>query len=332
MDTIGVRRISHVDGVALHWCELGAGPPVVLLHGLSDCLLTWRAVAPRLAAAGHRVLLVDLPGHGLSGRPDASYALEWHAGVIGAWLDALGVDRFHLVGHSYGGGVAQQLLLSHGARVDGLALIAPGGLGREVSVAVRALAVPGVHRLLQPFLQLGTRLVLRALPRVFAEVEHRRWHAWQSGAPGTARALARTTRDVVDLRGQKRSLYERLGELDLPPVALYWGRRDRVLPVTQVLDAVQHLPGARVRLFDRCGHFPHLEDPDAFTGALLDFLAEARPPTIVAELLPAPRPRRWLRAAWRTLLAALRSLRRHPRAIGAPRVAEDRLLPEPRVR
>src|SRR3990170_5464631 len=134
------RSLVRAAGVEIHACELGpaeaSGPPLVMLHGLCDSYLTWSRVAAALARK-RRVILPDLPGHGLSGRPDASYALAWHAEVMGAWLDALGLDTVDLVGHSFGGGVAQWMLLAHRERVRRLVLVAPGGLGRGVSVPLR---------------------------------------------------------------------------------------------------------------------------------------------------------------------------------------------------
>jgi len=109
----GRHRFAVVEGVRLHWAEQGESsrrPPLVLLHGLNDCYRTWRALAPGLAR-GRRLLMPDLPGHGLSGRPDASYELEWYARVMNGWLDALGVGCADVVAHSFGGGVAQAMLL-----------------------------------------------------------------------------------------------------------------------------------------------------------------------------------------------------------------------------
>ncbi len=107
---------ARVLGVDLHWDELGSGRPLVLLHGLCDSLRTWFLVAPTLARS-RRVLMLDLAGHGESSRPDASYTLDWHANVVDAWLEMLGLDEVDLVGHSYGGGIAQWMLLRHRKRV-----------------------------------------------------------------------------------------------------------------------------------------------------------------------------------------------------------------------
>src|SRR5689334_4064034 len=87
------RHISlSIDGMRLHWAELGTATdrvPVVLLHGILDAHLTWKGVAGALAT-DRRVLMPDLLGCGLSDRPDASYELGWHARVIARWLEAIG--------------------------------------------------------------------------------------------------------------------------------------------------------------------------------------------------------------------------------------------------
>ncbi|MCC6524943.1 MAG: alpha/beta fold hydrolase, partial [Polyangiaceae bacterium] len=225
------RSIARIHDVDLHWTEVGQGRPLVLLHGLTDSHLTWSRVSPQFAAT-HRVLAPDLAGHGLSGRPDASYALAWHAEVMGAWLDALGLDDIDLVGHSFGGGVAQWLVLTHAARIRRLGLVAAGGLGREVSLALRLCSLPGVvERLGQPFMRLGTRLGIAAAGCGY-EPEELDTLSWMNDRPGSARALARTVRDVIDLGGQHRHFLDRAGEIEaLPPIAVFWGDRDPVIPI-----------------------------------------------------------------------------------------------------
>src|ERR1700722_248144 len=157
------RSFAHVHGLDLHWAELGEGRPLALLPGRSDSHRTWLDVVPELARS-HRVLLLDLAGHGLSERPDASYALDWHAKIVGGWLEALGLEDVDLVGHSFGGGVALwMMLLEHRARIRKLALVSAGGLGRGVSFLLRLASVPlVVERFGQPFMGRGTRLALNA--------------------------------------------------------------------------------------------------------------------------------------------------------------------------
>jgi len=76
-----------LDEVTLHWTEVGEGLPVLLLHGLSDSHRTWREIWPRLP--GRRVLMLDLPGHGMSSRPDAPYTLDWNATQVARFIEQL---------------------------------------------------------------------------------------------------------------------------------------------------------------------------------------------------------------------------------------------------
>lgn len=302
---------ARVHGVDVHWTELGRGRPLVLLHGLTDSHGTWGRVALRLASS-RRVLMPDLPGHGLSSRPDATYALEWHAGVMGAWLAALGLEDVDLVGHSFGGGVAQWLLLEHRARIRRLALVAAGGLGREVSLGLRLCALPRVvERLGQPFMGIGTRVGMSAAGGVYDrdDIDHL---AWMNSRPGSARALARTVSDVIDLGGQRRHFLDRAHEIgELPPTALYWGDRDPVIPIRHATEAAGVMEGAELTRFEGCGHFPHRERPDQFLRALEAFVdAPSRRPAVLRRAVMVPAgPRRapwWRRAA----LAVARVLRR----------------------
>jgi pimeloyl-ACP methyl ester carboxylesterase len=219
---------KRIEGCDLHWEELGQGRPLVLLHGLCDSHRTWLKVAPALAR-NHRVLMLDLAGHGLSGRPDATYALAWHAGIVGGWLRALGLEDVDLVGHSFGGGVALWMMLveEQRARIRKLALVAAGGLGRDVSLSLRLASLPlVVEHLGQPFMAGGTRLALNAAGGAYEADEIVRLSAMNAKA-GTARAFARSVRDVIDWRGQHRHLLDGGGEVALPPVAVFWGASAR---------------------------------------------------------------------------------------------------------
>jgi pimeloyl-ACP methyl ester carboxylesterase len=271
---------ARIDGCKLHWVELGNGRPAVLLHGLCDSHRTWSKIAPMLAWS-RRVLMLDLAGHGLSERPDASYTLEWHACLVGKWLQALGLEDVDLVGHSYGGGVALWMMhLEHRARVRRLGLVAAGGLGRDVSFALRLASLPFVvERFGQPFMASGTRLALSAARGAYDGDELARLSS-MNATPGTARAFARSVRDVIDWRGQHRQLRDGGGELAaLPPVALFWGDSDPVIPITHATETVSLLGGVPLTRFAGCGHFPHRQEPAGFVHALEAFLSAPAAPT-----------------------------------------------------
>jgi pimeloyl-ACP methyl ester carboxylesterase len=268
-------RIGEVD---LHWAELGAGPPLVLLHGLCDSHRTWFPVAPALARS-RRVLMLDLAGCGESSRPDASYTLDWHADIVGGWLGALGLDEVDLVGHSFGGGVAQWMLLKHRARVRRLGLESSGGLGREVGPALRWASFPFfVERFGQPFMRFGTTRALNAAGGAFSR-EEIAILARYNGMPGTARAFSRSVRDVINGWGQHRNFLDRAYEVPaLPPVAIFWGDRDPLIPVAHGVEAASLIDGANLTRFPGVGHFPHRQVPARFVQVLEAFLDAPRLP------------------------------------------------------
>ncbi len=302
------RRLIRIRGVHVHFAEMGSGRATVLLHGVCDSHRAWRKVAPLLGRS-RRLLMPDLPGHGLSDRPDAPYTIEWYGRILADFVDALGLRSFDLVGHSFGGGVAQMLLLTHAARIGRLALVGSGGLGPEVTFALRLWsALRGAERIAQPLLSPGTRLAVASL-LPGSDREDVDFLSWMNAMPGTGRALSRTVRAVIDWRGQKLQLFDRAAELPrlLPRIALFWGTRDPIIPVDHAQALVARMDNVTLTQFESSGHWPQLEQPEEFALALAQFLgaplaARAR----LRSTAPAPKVPRWrklLRALWRWLQA-----------------------------
>jgi pimeloyl-ACP methyl ester carboxylesterase len=269
------HRFARVEGVRLHWAELGdstSRPPLVLLHGLKDCYRSWRQVTHQLAR-DRRVLIPDLPGHGLSDHPDASYELGWYAHIMARWLDAAGIDRADVVGHSFGGGIAQVMLLECPERIRRLVLVASGGLGREISLPLRLMSIPHVvEHLGQRLMGPCTRLALKAAGDVLSS-EDLAWLSSMNAQSGSARAFARTIRGIIDWRGQRHTFFQHVDELStLPPIAVFWGDRDTVVPFSHAEALARSVEGVRITRFEGCGHYPHHEKPDAFAAMLRDFL------------------------------------------------------------
>jgi pimeloyl-ACP methyl ester carboxylesterase len=285
----------EVEGVRLHWSEAGeasAIPPLVLLHGLNNSCLSWSGVAARLAV-DRRVLMPDLPGHGRSERPDVGYELDWYARIVARWLETVGIEQADVVGHSFGGGIAQMLLLQRPNPVRRLVLVAAGGLGKGVGWWLRVASFPRVVEFLgQPFMALGTRLALREARAGVTRDDVRELGRFNSQA-GSARAFARSVRDVISWRGQRRNFFHRASEVEkLPPVLVLWGDRDSIIPIEQGRAFVARLDGAVFRSFRGSGHFLHNEQPEAFSQVVREFLDD---PSVVQARLKssvAAAPRR----------------------------------------
>jgi pimeloyl-ACP methyl ester carboxylesterase len=299
------RHLTRVGGVHVHWAEVGHGRPTVLLHGVCDSYRTWLKVAPALGRS-RRVLMPDLPGHGLSDRPDAPYTVEWHAATVAAWIDALGLGDFDLVGHSFGGGVAQMLLLTHARRVRRLALVASGGLGREVAFLLRLWSVfEAAERLAQPFVAPSTRLAIASLLPEAGPEDVAFW-TWFNAMPGTGLALSRTVRSAVGWTGQKLQFLDHMEELahKLPAISLFWGERDQIIPIEHGVEMAALFEHAPLNRFPSCGHWPQQEQPAAFAEALVRFL-DAPGPRRTRLRAGAPPTWRWRRCL-RTIARWLR--------------------------
>lgn len=272
MEPVGAThgRIDLGD-IALHWTEAGHGPPLLLLHGLNDSHRTWRHLWRRFP--DRRVLMLDLPGHGDSGRPDAPYSLDWIATQVARFIEKLDLRDLDVVGHSYGGGVAQWLLLKCRERIRRVALVASGGLGREVYPWLRLASTwLLVEKFGQRFIAPIARLAMRRATRSDAAAEISLL-ASRLRRAGTARAFSRTVRDVIRWRGQTRHLFDRIGEVSaLPPLRLFWGARDSILPISQGVAIAERLENCELVRFEACGHFVQWEEPEALATALRSFL------------------------------------------------------------
>jgi len=265
---------ADVGGVNLHWVEVGqpnANPPLVLLHGLNDCYSTWKHITAELAQ-DRWVLIPDLPGHGYSGRPDASYELQWHASIIAQWLEMLDIQQADCAGHSFGGGVGQMLLRECRHRIRRLALLSTGGLGREVTFGLRLASIPWIiEKLGQPFMARGSLMALRHIGRSLRK-DHITELSEINSQKGSARAFARTVADVINWRGQTRTFFQHAHEItELPPIGLFWGDLDRVIPIAHARELIEAVDGIVLKVFEGCGHFPHHERPECVAGAFRDF-------------------------------------------------------------
>jgi pimeloyl-ACP methyl ester carboxylesterase len=188
------------------------------------------------------------------------------------------VRELDVVGHSFGGGVAQMLLMQPELRVRRLVLLASGGLGRDIGIWLRLATLPAVEHLGQRFMTHGLRLVLRHLQGSLSASDIEQL-SLMSGREHTARAFARSLRDVVDLRGQRRAFAHYANQIgELPPVMVCWGDRDELIPIEHGIDFAKTVAGVHFHCVQGAGHWPHHDQPDAVVAALDAFLRARRGP------------------------------------------------------
>ena len=259
-------------------------PALLLIHGITRSSATWDPVIPMLAQHAH-VIAPDLLGHGDSDKPRADYSLSAFASIMRDLLAHLDVERATVVGHSLGGGVALQFAYQYSELCERLILVSSGGLGREVSWALRAATLPGAGLVLPVIANTRVRdvgvLVGRLLGRLPLQLrpsvlEVARGYA--SLADGPARtAFVQTLRGVVDSGGQRVSASDRLYLAEGRPILIVWGALDTVIPVAHSYDAQAAIPGSALEVFEQSRHFPHMDEPARFARLLLEFLGSTEP-------------------------------------------------------
>jgi pyruvate dehydrogenase E2 component (dihydrolipoyllysine-residue acetyltransferase) len=244
-------RELDAGGQRLRYLALGEGDsvPVLLLHGFGADLSTWMFTQTALAE-GRWVIALDLPGHGGSAKQVDRADAEGLAAVVGHALEALGIERAHLVGHSMGGGISISFALRQPERVATLTLIASASLGPEINAAfidgfLRAARRRDAIEVLNLLVN-DPALVSRTM--VEDVLRYKR-------LDGVPEALAALAAEWFPGGRQRVALSDAVAALKLP-VQIIWGREDRIIPVAHAEALASRLP---VHILELTGHLPHME-------------------------------------------------------------------------
>jgi pimeloyl-ACP methyl ester carboxylesterase len=278
------RDVTLPDGVRLRLVESGSAtaPPVLLVHGFGASAYQWRCLMPALAGAGWRVLAPDLPGHGFSqlALDDGQYTRAAYARRMWMLLDALGITRAPVIGHSMGGAVAAEMAWQQPERVERLALLSPAGFG---PVPGRSRALRVVPDTLAPLAGLFASRTAAHL--VLGDVY---------GPDGTW-----SPRDEEELlapyvqRGIYRALLRVIKEFDFrlhraPALAqlpagtlVVFGTHDRVVQPADVERRVREMSEGRLVMLPRIGHLPQVEAAEQVAALLAEFLHAPRVATAI---------------------------------------------------
>jgi pimeloyl-ACP methyl ester carboxylesterase len=285
------ERLVQVAGQRVYVEQAGRGEPVVLLHGFGCSSHSWRLVLPALAKR-HWVVAPDLNGFGWTERPRdvAAYTYEGQAATVLGLLRELGIERFHLVGHSYGGGLAIWLAARYRERLRSLTLVAsvlPNYSQQQRQAWAR---FRGLNWLLVHFFLLSRGAVRKTLEACF--------HDRTAVTP----ELVDAYRERLLVEGVEDAYYGLMAPLDLPaadvdltavqvPTLIVWGDDDRLIPHQRAAEYAPRLPRAEMVVLPACGHAVMEERPEHLLTHLLPFLDRHR------ERWPAR-----LRGAWRRIV------------------------------
>lgn len=238
------RGRVKVGALELYYLAVGRGQPVVLVHGLSGSTQWWRKTLPALAPR-YRVYALDLAGFGGSHQAGQPFRLREAADQLITFLDALKIEKAHLVGHSMGGFIVADLAAHYPERVERLAL-------------VDAAALPFENGLLSQ--GLGLALVALKIPPSF----------WPILMTDAYRAGPRTLwRAINDLMAA--DIARDLDRIEADTLVV-WGQQDRLVPLSLGVKLAHQLHHARLEIIAGAAHNPMIERPAEFNRLLLEFL------------------------------------------------------------
>ena len=264
-------RFLRLGDQLVHLEQAGAGEPLLLLHGFGASTYAWRKVMPGLAAS-FRVIAIDLNGFGYTQRPKdfESYTREGQADLVLRVMDKLGIDKAHLAGHSYGGGITIWLASRHPERVRSMVLVdssAPTyandrrnrllGLRPVATLALRALLRPGSVRRSLLNSVYDDSLITPELVREYYD---------RLRIEGVLDAYVGLTAPV---RNPPEPV--RLEEIDVPALVV-WGSNDQLISVHAGSRAARQFPRGELVVLERTGHIPMEERPEELLQAMLPFL------------------------------------------------------------
>ena len=239
------------------------GVPLLLLHGFGGDLLSWQFNQPALAQS-RPVTAIDLPGHGGSSKRVGAGDLAALAAKVAGAMDALGMARAHLAGHSLGGAVALQLAAASPARVASVTLVCAVGLGADINMAyIDGFVAAERRKEMKPVLEMlfaDPSLVGRDM--VEDVLRTKRLDGVDAALRGIAGAVFAQGR-------QAGSFVGRLG--GAVPVQAIWGADDRIIPASHA----EAVPRDRRHVIGGAGHMVHIERPEAVNALIEAFMADA---------------------------------------------------------
>jgi pimeloyl-ACP methyl ester carboxylesterase len=263
-------RFVTIDGLSVHYRDEGKGFPLVLLHGAPSSLHSFDGLISELSRK-YRVILLDLPGYGLTG-PNASgdYSLRFYMKFLDAFLTAVRVDSCYIAGQSFGGRLAGEFTYAHSERVKKLVLIAAAGYPIKdegvlaVKMARNSLLRP-IVRYVTPrfFIAMNLKQAFGQDVKVADETIDRYYDLLlMEGNRDTFIAMCNRKPEDISLH---------VKELRVPTLIL-WGNGDTVIPIEYAERFRHDIPGSRIIVYEGVGHVPQEVMPEKVAADIRSFL------------------------------------------------------------
>lgn len=256
-----ISKKTKVDGLDVHYFTAGQGDPLVVLHGGGGDARTWLNNIAALSE-NYKVYAPDLPGYGGSQPLAGHYFIPELAKFVDGFSDNLRLERFNLVGHSLGGGIALNYALESPHKIKKLVLVSSLCLGREIALWVRLLSIPAFVRAIGAIIMAILRTIKWLVKKLLVPIEFVMPFSPASVSLGGS---------VTTFKEQTLVLAGRLSEIVMPTL-LVWGAKDPIVPVRHAYAAAQVIPNCQLKVFENRGHNVHRDELQQFSRVLAGFL------------------------------------------------------------
>lgn len=264
-------RFTEVNGLKVHYKEEGKGPALLLLHGMATSLHIWDSWLPYLKDH-YRVIRLDIPPFGLSDNPEGSYGIQDYNTFISEFLDALSIEKCHIVGSSLGGWLAWEFTVQYPERVKKMALLCSAGY-QEGNQHSRATNLQNKF--------MYNRFIKSGLPKWAVKLIFKK--SYYNDDKLTKAKLKRYYRlinikenikAIDDLIQSKLPRHEQRISAIEAPTLIMWGKQDRNIDVQYAWQFQKDIPNSKLVIFEKAGHKVAEEKPQETTKELKQFLAE----------------------------------------------------------
>jgi pimeloyl-ACP methyl ester carboxylesterase len=259
VSTIQSQRIN-VKGLDIHYLTIGKGEPLIIVHGGSDGASAWMKNIVMLAKK-YTIYVPDMPGFGSSQSIEGDYSIHEMVDFVDNFAQSIGLERFYMMGHSLGGGIALHYTLKHPAKVRKLVLVSSLCLGKEIAWWIRLFSIPPFY----PSLGKASISIFKSFKYIA-----KFFGPWKLVAPVTKTSV-QIGGYISTITEQTIVLLSQLPQIMAPTLVL-WGAKDPVVPFAQAYAAAELIPDCQVKVFEKCGHSVYRESLLEFSGVLSKFL------------------------------------------------------------
>jgi pimeloyl-ACP methyl ester carboxylesterase len=263
-----------IEGYSINYYDLGEGEAILLLHGITTYSFIWRNIAPLLSTK-YRVIVPDLLGCGDSDKPlDIPYSLTNHANIMAKFIKALGIERYHLVGHDLGGGISQIIAVNYKSNIIDLTLINSVAYDFWPVQPIIAMRTPVIRQMAMATLDFGTfkLIVQRGLYNKSKCDEPLMKYYFKPMQTTEGRKAFLHFAHCLDNKNLT-DITNKLHNLDVP-VLIIRGEHDVYLS-SKIADLLhENIKGSKLILFEKGGHFIQEDAPEFIVEALTLFFTE----------------------------------------------------------